>query len=106
MKKHTVVRKRNLALALLFGAAAFVPVTKSFAQTNASSSSSSNQTVEMGQVVVTGSLMPQAEAVTPNPVITLDAVQFDQSGASDTLDFFRKQTPYFFGNANIGKEIN
>lgn len=75
-----------------------------YSQTAASSVST--EPTKMEKYVVTGSYLQQSAMVTPNPVIVLDSQQFTFSGATDALDFFRKETPYFSGGGNIGKEVN
>lgn len=66
----------------------------------------SSEPTKLEKFVVTGSYLQQSALVTPNPVVVIDSQQFSFSGASDSLDFFRKQTPYFSGGGNIGKEVN
>src|SRR4051812_43994188 len=102
--KHSMLR---VALSLLAGFAAVSTAQRGYAQAApANNNAAAGPVQKLDKVVVTGSFIPQSEAVTANPVVSLDALQFDMSGAVDSLDFFRKQTPYFFGNGNVGKESN
>ena len=98
------LRSRKFAAGMTAFVMAGLFAVSGFAQETASKPD--EQVQKMEKFVVTGSLLPQSEAVTANPVIALDSQQLGMSGATDTLDLFRRQTPYFFGNGNIGKEVN
>jgi len=101
-------RKLRASLAFVSSVvlAAFAVAQDTSSTTASASTTTAGPEVKMEKFLVTGSYLPQSEAVSANPVVTLDAKEFNFSGATDTLDFFRKETPYFMGNGNIGKEVN
>ncbi|HTX64683.1 MAG TPA: TonB-dependent receptor [Opitutaceae bacterium] len=99
------VRKLRAALAFVLGAA--LP-SFAFAQDNAAAAPAgqNNQTVQMQKFVVTGSYLPESQVVTASPVVTVEAADLDQSGATDALRLVRQMTPFFSGNGNQGTEAN
>src|SRR5947209_635020 len=65
-----------------------------------------NQPVKMEKSVVTGSLIPTAEAGGPAPVDIVGAERIQQVGTQDVLATLKALNPGFAGNANTGQTVN
>jgi len=60
----------------------------------------------MEAYTVTGSYLPMSAAVTASPVVTIQAADVAESGATDPLRLLRQLTPFFSGSGNVGTEAN
>ncbi len=63
-------------------------------------------TTELTPMVVTGSMIPTVESITPSPVEVLHADVIEKVAATDITDLLRKTTTVFLGSDNIGQELN
>ena len=61
---------------------------------------------QLEKTVVTGSLIPTAETIGPQPVERVDTVQIQEAGRSDVLQSLRHISASFSGNGNVGQTIN
>ena len=60
----------------------------------------------MDRVVVTGSYLPRSAEVDASPLVTIDAAEMQQAGATDALRLLKTLTLVFSGSGNIGNEVN
>src|SRR5437667_7095258 len=64
------------------------------------------QPVKLKPTVVTRSLIPTTEAVTPAPIETVTAAQIEKSGSQDVLQLVKRLSATFSGNGNVGQTVN
>lgn len=69
---------------------------------NSAQPASSSEPLELERVLITGSLIPTAEAVTVTPVDTFSATAIQDVGATDPLNALRRLSPDFGGS--VGQE--
>jgi len=66
---------------------------------------SAEQPIELEEIVVTGSLIPQDINAPGIPVTVMSTAEIASSGVSnDILDVLNKTQPFFFGGLNIGSD--
>lgn len=94
------------AYTLAIAAIALAAVGQASAQSDTSSpSTTSDQTVQLAPVVVTGTNLPSTAVETTKPVSVISSVEMAQSGEDTTLtEILRKTSPMFSGNGDLGLE--
>jgi len=87
------VKQRVLVSSILMGLAAGFACAHAFAQTtdaSAADGAKKKETTELGGVVVTGSLIPQAQIETASPTIQISSVQMQKLGFANVYEALRK----------------
>jgi iron complex outermembrane receptor protein len=57
-------------------------------------------------MVVTGSLIPTIETITPSPIEVVTSETIQQANPTDITDLLRRTSVAFLGSDNIGQEVN
>jgi outer membrane receptor protein involved in Fe transport len=84
--------KRSTLASAIYTALAFTAFsTVAFAQDSATAPQADEETTEIDEVVVTGSLIPQAMKDTASPVTTITAEDIQKQGFRDVADVLRSQ---------------
>src|SRR5438128_6153481 len=87
----------------------FLPValaaTAAFSLVSTPNTSGQEQTAEVERVIVTGSLIPTAEEVGPNPVFSINRDLINKSGAGTTTEQLLQRQPVI-GGSNIPVQNN
>lgn len=65
-----------------------------------------DEATELPPMVITGSLIPTAETITPSPVDVYHEDTLTQVAATDVSDLLRKTSVVFMGSGNVGQELN
>ena len=87
------MKQRVLVSSILMGLAAGLACAHAFAQTadaSAADGAKKKETTELGGVVVTGSLIPQAQNETASPTIQISSVQMQKLGFANVYEALRK----------------
>jgi outer membrane receptor protein involved in Fe transport len=96
--------KRSTLASAIYTALAFTAFsTTAFAQDTAATSD--DETTEIDEVVVTGSLIPQAMKDTASPVTTITAEEIQRQGYQDVADVLRAQ-PLSTGSVQDNQFVN
>jgi iron complex outermembrane receptor protein len=91
-------------LALLGAGFSLFAAQAAFAQD--ATTTKTDDTLKLETFTVTGSFLPVSASVGASPVVTIQASDIGQSGATDPLRLLRQLTPYFMGNGNVGTELD
>lgn len=94
---------RALKLALAASAVGQFLATPSI---RAQTAPAAEDTTDLGPMIITGSLIPTVEDVTPSPVDVVHADVIEKVAATDVADLLRKTSVAFLGNSNVGQEDN
>ncbi|NBX60004.1 MAG: hypothetical protein EBT62_06000, partial [Opitutaceae bacterium] len=96
---HSFVNYLRKPLALLSVGLSLFTANAAFAQTATKTAASTDDTVKLEKLVVTGSYIPMAGIATAIPVTILDAKAIENTGvASNVMEILRKAAPQFTGN--------
>ena len=100
---HSFVNYLRKPLALLSVGLSLFTANAAFAQTATKTAASTDDTVKLEKLVVTGSYIPMAGIATAIPVTILDAKAIENTGvASNVMEILRKAAPQFTGSGNLG----
>src|SRR5262245_10641266 len=72
----------------------------------AQAATTESDSTELTPMLITGSLIPTLDEVTPSPVDVFDAADIEKVNATDVVDLLRKTSVAFLGGSNIGQEVN
>ena len=100
---HSFVNYVRKSLALLGVGLSLFAANAAFAQTATKTAASTDETVKLEKVTVTGSYIPMAGIATAIPVTVLDAKAIENTGvSSNVMEILRKAAPQFTGSGNLG----